>query len=210
MFNDILSQPQSDSRVSRRPAVDQRLISGRQEFLGYLRRRLGSLDEAEDVLQNFCLKVVRSGSSVNQNEKINAWMGQILRHTLIDHYRRRAVRLRAENAYAQDPSVTDGGSDPDQGTGHRACLYAAIPRLRPDHAEILRRADLDEEPRARIAADMGLTANALNVRLHRARQALRRELETSCIARDGGKFMDCGCDKVRRAPLLHAAATAAD
>jgi hypothetical protein len=43
-----------------------------------------------------------------------------------------------------------------------------------------------------MTADMGLTANALNGRLHRARQTLWRELETSCIARDGGKFMDYG------------------
>lgn len=40
--------------------------------------------------------------------------------------------------------------------------------------------------------DMGLTANALNVRLHRARQALPRNLEISCIARDGGKFIGIG------------------
>lgn len=187
------TQPRRNFSVSRSPAVNQRLISGRLEFLGYLRRRLGSLEEAEDVLQNFSLKVVRNSSSVSGDEKINAWMGQILRHTLIDHYRRRAVRLRAENAYAQELSITDDAPETDQKTGLCQCLHNAIPRLRPDHAEILRRADLDEEPRARIAADMGLTANALNVRLHRARQALRQELETSCSACSHDNFMDCAC-----------------
>lgn len=187
------TQPQMESHVSRGPAVNQRLLAGRQEFLSYLRRRLGSLDEAEDALQNFSLKVIRAAQSLGQEEKINAWMGQILRNTLIDHYRRRAVRQRAETAYAHELSITVAAPDTDQSTGSCECLHRALPRLRSDHAEILRRADLDEEPRARIAADFGLTTNAFNVRLHRARQSLRHELETSCPACRDGIFLDCAC-----------------
>ena len=89
------------------PAVNQRLLDGRGEFLGYLRRRLGSLDEAEDALQDFSLKVIHATQSVERSEKINAWLGQILRHTLIDHYRRRASRHRAETAYALELSITE-------------------------------------------------------------------------------------------------------
>ena len=187
------AQQPLESRVSPGPAVNQRLLAGRKEFLGYLRRRLGSLDEAEDALQNFSLKVIRAAQSSGQEEKINAWMGQILRRTLIDHYRRRAVRQRAETAYAHEVSITAVAADADQSTGPCQCLHKALLRLRPDLAESLRRADLEEEPRARIAVNLGLTTNAFNVRLHRARQALRQELETSCPAcRDGG-FQDCAC-----------------
>ena len=187
------AQPQLESRVSLGPAVNQRLLAGRKEFLGYLRRRLGSLDDAEDALQNFSLKVIRAAQSSGQEGKINAWMGQILRHTLIDHYRRRAVRQRAETAYAHELSITAVATDADQSNGTCRCLHKALPRLRSDQAEILRRADLEEEPRARIADDFGLTTNAFNVRLHRARQALRQELETSCPAFRDGSFLDCGC-----------------
>ena len=189
----IHTQPQMESYVSRGPAVNQRLLAGRQEFLGYLRRRLGSLDEAEDVLQNFSIKVIRAAQSSGQDEKINAWMWQILRHTLIDHYRRRAVRQRADTAYAHEMSITVVASDDDQSTGVCRCLHGALLRLRSDHAESLRRADLQEEPRARIAADLGLTPNAFNVRLHRARHSLRQELESSCPACRDGSFLDCAC-----------------
>ena len=175
------------------PAVNQRLLDGRGEFLGYLRRRLGSLDEAEDALQDFSLKVIRATHSVERDEKINAWLGQILRHTLIDHYRRRAVRQRAETAYALDITISEVGAETYDSLGPCRCLHDALPRLRPEHAEILRRADLEEEPRFILAADLGLTTNALNVRLHRARQALRLELERSCPACQNGGFMECAC-----------------
>ena len=193
MLIDTHFPAQAQNAVLRNLAVNQHLLDGRGEFLGYLRRRLGSLDEAEDALQDFSLKVIRAARSVDQDDKINAWLGQILRHTLIDHYRRRAVRHRTETAYAQELCIAEDAPEAEAGHGPSQCLHTALPRLRPDHAEILRRADLEEEPRARIAADLGLTINTLNVRLHRARQALRVELENSCAACGTGNFQDCAC-----------------
>lgn len=174
-------------------AVNQHLLAGQPAFLGYLRRRLGSLDEAEDALQNFSLKVICAAQSLGHEEKIKAWMGQILRHTLIDHYRRRAVRQRVETAYAQDMRITEAILMAGENSGPCRCLHAALPQLRADHATILRRADLEEEPRARIAADLGLTTNALNVRLYRARIALKQELTASCPACRTASFLDCDC-----------------
>ena len=191
MLIDTHFPARAQNAVLRNLVVNQHLLDGRREFLGYLRRRLGSLDEAEDALQDFSLKVIRAARSVDQDDKINAWLGQILRHTLIDHYRRRAVRHRTETAYAQELCIAEDAPEAEAGHGPCQCLHSALPRLRPDHAEILRRADLEEEPRARIAADLGLTINTLNVRLHRARQALRVELENSCAACGTGNFQDC-------------------
>ena len=188
----LLSEP--DNRACVNPAVNQHLIAGKQQFLGYLRRRLGSLDEAEDVLQNFSLKVIRACQTASSEEKIDAWLGQILRHTLIDHYRRRATRLLAETAYSQEQGLEEPTTEADLAAGPCKCLPKALLRLSPDQAAILRRAELEEEPRNRIAADLGLTANALNVRLHRARHALRQELESSCPSCREGSFLDCACD----------------
>lgn len=189
----IHTQPLSASCIPGSPAINQRLLAGKQEFFGYLRRRLGNQDEAEDVLQNFSLKVIRFSQSAGSEEKINAWMGQILRNTLIDHYRRRAVRQRAEAAYAVEMNILEHLTETDPDSDAYRCLHAALPRLRPDHAEILRRVDLEEEPRNCIAVDLGLTTNAFNVRLHRARRALRQELESSCPSCRDGSFIDCSC-----------------
>lgn len=186
-YSHVLSEPDN------RAAVNQHLIAGKQQFLGYLRRRLGSLDEAEDVLQNFSLKVIRASQTASSDEKIDAWLGQILRHTLIDHYRRRATRLRAETAYSLEQGFEEPATEADP-AGPCKCLPKALSRLGPDQAALLRRADLEEEPRTQIAANLGLTANGLNVRLHRARHALRQELESTCPSCRDGSFLDCACD----------------
>lgn len=179
--------------LSRDHTVNQQLLAGRPEVLGSLRRRLGSLDQAEGALQNFSLKVMCAAQSLGREEDIKAWMGQILRHSLIDHYRRRAVRQRAETAYAQELRIADATPEATQSGGPCHCLQAALPQLRADHAATLRRADLQEEPRACIAADPGLTTNALNVRLHRARVALKQTLQASCSACRTASFLDCDC-----------------
>ena len=173
------------------PAVSRQLIAGQARFLAYLRRRLSSPQEAEDVLQDFSLKVIRGARSIGRTETINAWLAQILRHTLIDHYRRRAVRLRYDAAYVEEARIATPPAETDATPGRCPSLHAAVRRLRPDHAAILRRADLDDQPRARMAEDLGLTTNALNVRLHRARTALRRELQAVCPACREGCFHDC-------------------
>lgn len=175
------------------PAIDDVLLGGRKTFLGYLRRRLGSLDEAEDVLQNFCVKVIRAAKTPRDDENVKVWMGQILRHTLIDHYRRRAVRQRVEADFARELAIAEVSDDRAPEAASCRCLHAALMRLRPDYAELLRRADLGEEPRARIAADLGLTMNTLNVRLHRARKALRDELMATCPDCREGRFLECHC-----------------
>lgn len=55
--------------VSCRAAVCRRLISGWQEFLGYLRRRPCSLEESDGVLQNCSVRVVRNDASVRRNQR---------------------------------------------------------------------------------------------------------------------------------------------
>jgi len=177
--------------------VSRRLSECRGEFLRFFRRRLDRREDAEDALQDFYLKVIRAARKPDHHDKIDAWLGRILRNTLTDHYRRRAARQRAEVAYRREIEGTVSEIDADQDGLPCCCLHDSLLTLRLDYAEILRRADLDEEPRERIAADLGLTANNLGVRLHRARRALRKKLEDCCpTCRDGG-FGDCGCDAAR-------------
>jgi RNA polymerase sigma-70 factor, ECF subfamily len=193
MFIDVRGQTMASKPNSDGSEVCRHLLDGRPFFQAYLRRRLGSREEAEDVFQDFSLKAIRAARTLDKGEKTDAWLGRVLRNTLIDHYRRRAVRHRAETAYAQETQsdiadvLTDRRQEPCQ------CIHAALPRLRPDYAEILRRADLEEEPRDNIAAALGTTTNNINVRLHRARLALKEELQRSCPDCRNDGYLKCAC-----------------
>ncbi|WP_299364928.1 sigma-70 family RNA polymerase sigma factor [uncultured Paracoccus sp.] len=190
---DLHPQPDAAAAHDRDPAIDRQLIESRQAFLRFFRRRLARPEDAEDALQDFVLKVIRAAETLQDGEKIDAWIGRILRNTLTDHYRRRATRQNAEAAFAREPLQQMAHEPPPQ-IGTCGCIHNGLAALKPEYADVIRRADLQEMPRDCLAAELGLTPNNLGVRLHRARQALRARLEKSCSGcRDGG-FLSCECD----------------
>ena len=59
------------------------LSANRQMFLGFLVNRLGNLSEAEDVLQEFCLRVIKRKDQLRDAEKLNGWLYSVLRSCLL-------------------------------------------------------------------------------------------------------------------------------
>lgn len=175
------------------------LVENRRLFLGFLTRRLSSPADAEDLLQDFCLKALSRQHQVHDANSIVDWLYAVLRSTLYDHYRKAGRRGKASQAYAQEiKTLVEGSEADDLLQSICACLHALLPLLRPDQAELVRRIDLKEEDRARVAADMGISTGTLGVRLHRARQALRKTLLTSCANCCEHGFNDCGCAPERK------------
>lgn len=179
-------------------AVLQRLTECRSEFLGFFQRRLRRPDEAEDAFQDFCVKVICAARNPKDSGKVDAWLRRVMRNSLIDHYRRRGTRQRAMDAYAAEPAEAIVQPDMEQVENPCCCVGDILPTLRPDYAEIVRRVDLAEEPRERVAAGLGLTPNNVGVRLHRARRALKNKLEERCSSCSFGSYRNCDCSPPTR------------
>ena len=177
-------------------AVIQRLTECRAEFMRYFQRRLSRTEEAEDAFQDFCVKVLRAAREPQDNGKVDAWLRRVLRNSLIDHYRRRAARQRGRDAYEAEPREMADTPETDYDENPCTCVQDALPALRSDYAEIIRRVDLEEEPRETIAADLGLTSNNIGVRLHRARRAMKDQIEKRCSTCHFRSSGDCDCSPV--------------
>ena len=165
-----------------RRLVERRLREDRPTHLRYLVKRLRSPEDAEDVLQEFALKVTLAAGRLTDSGKVDAWLGIALRNALFDRYRRNAARARLTNALDAEPRYDEGnGTDDDV---HRAlhCLAQALAELPPQTARLLRKAEMEDVPLAAIAGEMRLTANNVGVRLHRGRAALRRQMLAHCQA----------------------------
>ncbi len=79
-----------------------------------------------------------------------------------------------------DPLANTATQEDDFDRAACTCFYKFLPTLKADYAEILHRVDLAGETRHEAALALGITAGNVRVRLHRARQALKRSLELSC------------------------------
>lgn len=172
-------------------------VRNQAAFKGFLRKRLPSEEAAEDLLQQSLLKAIRHGDSLSDKESTVAWFYAILRNSLIDFYRSRASEGRKTEAMLHEmaSSGTDAQPAPDDELKGEicACLNRLLPSLKPEYAELVRRIDLGGESPAAVAEAEGITYNNLTVRLHRARQALRKSLELSCGACTLHGCLDCTC-----------------
>ncbi len=162
-----------------RPVIETALTENHQAFLRFLTRRLGNRSTAEDVLQNFFLRAVRKADEVRDSDSVIAWLYSVLRSVLMDHYRSETARKRREEAYVQEQLLFgDESEEMALEDSLCKCFHKLISELRPDYSEILQRIDLAGESREAVSTDLGISPTNARVRLHRARQALRKELET--------------------------------
>jgi RNA polymerase sigma-70 factor (ECF subfamily) len=65
--------------------------------------------------------------------------------------------------------------------------------LKPEYADALRRVDVDGAAVKAFAAHAGISATNASVRLHRAREALRRRVRDACGTCAEHGCLDCDC-----------------
>ena len=189
----MIQQPTPNGAMKRiDPAVEAALTEHRRAFLCFLTRHLGTVDTAEELLQQFYLRAVSKAFHLRRRESILAWLYRLLSTVLADHARREATRRRQETAYARQQALAQEGSELESTAC--TCLYKLLPTLKPEYADILRRVDLLDEPRQKVAAALRLSVNNVTVRLHRARQAINRALLLSCSTCPEHDFLRCTCD----------------
>lgn len=180
--------------------VRRALVESRRQLLGFLQRRLGNAEEAEEVLQAFMLRAVERSAQLRDVRMVRGWLSRVLATTIADHQRRAAKRRQQEAVMSPDDlDNLSAEADAEMDEAVCNCLYKLLPTIRPEYAEVVRRIDLLGEARDQVAAHLGLTSNNVTVRLHRGRQALKKRLEEMCLTCPTHGFLDCGCEEAERA-----------
>ena len=174
----VAPAPQTTSSPQQ-AVVGDALSQGYDRLRGYLIRRLGNAADAEDVLHGVILRAMEKAEALRDEGAVQGWLSRILASAIVDHHRRQALRRRNEN----DLLLQQGSSEPIGDESEAAaceCVHLILPALNTEYAQVIRRIDLEAEDRVAAAAALGLTVNALTVRLHRARGQLRQQLLEMC------------------------------
>jgi len=166
------------------------LVENHREFLRFLEARVRDRATAEDILQAAFVRSMEKADTIRDPESVVAWFYRLLRNAIIDHYRKSGRDAR--NVEPEKAEAVLAYEDELKGVVC-ACVEALIPTLKPEYAEMIRRVDLKEEPLADVAEALGITTNNATVRLHRARQGLKKQLERSCGTCATHGCLDCRC-----------------
>jgi RNA polymerase sigma-70 factor (ECF subfamily) len=191
-----MSLPLTSDSAERNPQADdvlRLLLDNHARFLGFLQRRVGSREEAEDLLQEAFVRSMGRTDSLPSEESATAWFYRVLRNAVIDHYRREGTRARVVQQLAAQAEADAEAPDPELEAMACACVMALVDTLKPEYGAALRRVDLDGLSVRRFAEEAGISPGNAGVRLHRARQALRRHVARSCGTCLAHGCLDCSC-----------------
>ena len=174
----------------------QILVDSHSAFIAFLRSHVGSQEVAEDILQQGLVRAVEKQQDLEIHENVVAWFYTVLRNLIADHYRsvgatdRKLQRFLSEEVtHRDDRSVLEG----EFGKAICGCLAGLIDLLNPDYVDVIRRIDFNGEELGSAATALGISPGNLSVRLHRARQALKKSLVRACGTCTEHKCLDCSC-----------------
>ncbi len=145
------------------------------DLLRYLVRRCRDAEEAADLLAETYLTAWGKLDAVPDGEAARLWLFGVARNLLLRSARRRRVadaliqRLAEGMRAAQ---VASSSSDP----GHHD-VRVAIAELSEQDREILTLTAWEGLAPREIARVMGISANVVRIRLHRARARIKKQLD---------------------------------
>lgn len=161
----------------------------RDSFLAFVRKRVRSGADAEDLLQSALLRAQEKLGALRHNERLDAWFYRVLRNTIADHHAEWARREARIDLIARDATELP----PDE-AAVCACSLGVLENLQPDYAAILRSVDIEDATLEEAAQRFGITENNAKVRLHRARKAMRDALSALCGTCSVKACLSCDCD----------------
>jgi RNA polymerase sigma-70 factor (ECF subfamily) len=147
----------------------------------FLARRVPPGVEAEDLLQDVFVRVVRHLGTLRATDRPEAWLFQIARNALRD-----TLRARQRRDGRTDPLEIDLPAEPDMAAVRQAeaelapCLTAMIGRLAEPYRTAIDLTSVRGLTQADAARYAGISVSGMKSRVQRGRERLRQMLVACC------------------------------
>jgi RNA polymerase sigma-70 factor (ECF subfamily) len=144
-------------------------------------RYVKSREDAEELAQDIFVKAYRALADFKGASKFSTWLYTIVTTTCISFLRKKKLEVHSldnENVLAVAENKDSGmrANEVEQKSKF-AMVNNAIALLNPDDAEIITLFYKGEQTLEEIAQVLGIEANAVKVRLHRARTRLKEKMQ---------------------------------
>lgn len=205
-------------RAGDEAAYEQLVRTETRHLLAVARRLLKNEEDAQDAVQQAFLSAFRALPSFNGQCRLTTWLHKIAANAAL-------MKLRTQRRRPEDriedllPKFLDDGHHAERFSEWalpadvrmvrhetRAHVRASIEKLPDSYRSVLILRDIEEFTTEEAAEALGITATAVKVRLHRARQALLKLLTPAIGASGQGSLSDSAAAAGRNAQLLHPAA----
>ncbi len=159
-----------EARAGSRRSFEELACRYKRRLFVYLRPRLGSDEDAEDMVQDTFLKIYRSIDHYDPAYRFSTWLYTSANRLAIDSFRKNAV-ARDRSAASSSLAISDPAAGYEVETGASG-VWDAAKTLGADRYRVLWLRYGEDMTVEEIAAVIGRTRLAVRVLLHRARTSL--------------------------------------
>ncbi|TWU30289.1 RNA polymerase sigma factor [Bythopirellula polymerisocia] len=157
------------------------LVEHRRWLAIVLRARGIEAGAVEEVLQEVHAEALRSADRLRDPAKVAPWLYRIAVTCALLYRRRLGRRRRHEERYAAELSEPSSSAEPDPldwllAEEQQRIVREALTKLTSRDAELLLLKYTEDWSYRQLAEHLGVTTSAVEARLHRAREKLRRSL----------------------------------
>lgn len=173
-------------------------------LFGFAMTRVKDRETAEDLVQETFLAAIQAVKRFKGQSSIKTWLFGILKHKLIDHYRRNKSTLYAQDIIQNSDDIEaffniKGGwklrpenwrADPGKSQQNREFLdhfYQCLAGLSKKTADVFAYREIESLDTREICERLGITPSNCWVILYRARMLLRRCLELVGFGKNRGE-----------------------
>jgi RNA polymerase sigma-70 factor, ECF subfamily len=147
----------------------------------FLARRVPAGVEADDLLQEVFLRVVKHLDTLRTTERPEAWLFQIARNALRDSLRARQRKDGRTDPLEIDlPAETDTAAVRDSEEELAPCLTPMIGRLPEPYRTAIELTSVQGLTQAQAASRVGVSVSGMKSRVQRGREQLRQMLLRCC------------------------------
>lgn len=170
---------------------EQTFLKEKDRLLGFIRNRVSSLEEAEDILQDVFYQFVAGYDTIESLDRVTSWLFSVARNKIIDRYRRDASRPKRTDLGTQTGNddeapltlqdiLPDLGNTPEDSYLRDVIWEAimdAVDELPAEQREVFILNEIQERSFREIAEETGVSINTLLSRKRYAILSLRKKLQ---------------------------------
>jgi RNA polymerase sigma-70 factor (ECF subfamily) len=145
-------------------------------LLSFIRRRVDAADLAEDVLQDVFVKVHSRLDTLANTDRIQSWLYQIARNTIIDYYRARKSAEPLPDEMAEQ--LVHDNDEEWRELGK--CVLPMIERLPEGYRKAILLSEIDGLPLKEVAERLNLSLPGTKSRVQRGREKLKKAFLDCC------------------------------
>jgi RNA polymerase sigma-70 factor (ECF subfamily) len=147
-----------------------------QRLRVFILSRISDPDDADDMLQEVFIKLHTRIDTLRDEDRLAAWLYQIARNAIADHYRSGGPTVPVPETLA----VEDEPSESDAAGQIAASLTTMVDSLPNKYRQAIVLSEFEGLPQHEVAYRLGLSLSGAKSRVQRGRDMLRTQLLDCC------------------------------